>query len=207
MAVHIAESAAETELLATGSGKFAEAWRGRGIPLPERLGKTSIEWLAGCGALSDRTLCIHAVRASHADIQLLAEAGAAVAHCPLSNQAHGHGHAPLSRFLMAGIRVGLGTDSVVSVGTLDLLAEARAAAVLASLGADEAIELCTLGGARALRLDREIGSLVTGKWADCTIIAIPGGTSNASPAEQVLSSSPADVRMTCIGGKDVYRAR
>jgi len=157
--------------------------------------------------LSERTLCIHAVRVDRADIELLNGSGSAVAHCPLSNRAHGHGDAPLSALLEAGLRVGLGTDSEVSVGTLDLLADARAAAALASLSGEEAIDLCTLGGARALGLESEIGSLRVGKWADCTVIALSDQGEKDSAVERVLRSSPADVVMTCIGGKAVYRNR
>jgi 5-methylthioadenosine/S-adenosylhomocysteine deaminase len=109
--------------------------------------------------------------------------------------------------LEAGLRVGLGTDSEVSVGTLDMLGEARAAAALASLTAAEAIDLCTLGGARALGLESEIGSLSVGKWGDCAVIALSDQREKGSPVERVLSSSPADVVMTCIGGKDVYHKR
>ncbi len=114
---------------------------------------------------------------------------AAVAHCPLSNAAHGHGEAPLSTLLQAGVRVGLGTDSEVSVGRLDLLAEARAAAGLAVSTADEAVELCTLGGARALGLEAETGSLRTGKWADCVVLKPPAPGPRRQPAEHVLASS------------------
>ena len=205
LAVHAAESQAEVELLAAGSGPFAEAWATRGIPLPEPLGRTPVQWLAEHGVLTDRTLCIHAVQTGPQDIGLLADSGAAVAHCPLSNRAHGHGAAPLSSLLQAGIRVGLGTDSEVSVGRLNLLAEARAAADLAPLEADDLIALCTLGGARALGLDAETGSLRPGKWADCTVVRLgkePGG----SPAEGILASSSADVLLTCLAGRDVYRA-
>jgi cytosine/adenosine deaminase-related metal-dependent hydrolase len=165
-----------------------------------------VEWLAEEGVLTERTLCIHAVQVSPDDMRLLAGSGAAVAHCPLSNRAHGHGAAPLSSLLQAGIRVGLGTDSEVSVGRLDLLAEARAAAALAALKADEAIELCTLGGARALGLDSEIGSLRKGKWADCAVIRLPKSGKKTGPVQHVLDSSPADVMLTCLAGRDVYRA-
>ena len=99
-----------------------------------------------------------------------------MAHCPLSNAAHGHGAAPLASFLRHGLRVGVGTDSVLSVGRLDLLAEARAARALAGLDADAALALCTLGGARALGLEGEIGSLEAGKWGDCVVLRLaPGG--------------------------------
>ena len=206
LAVHIAESKAETELLRSGSGAFAAAWAERGIPLPQSLGRTPIEWLAENGALSELTLCIHAVQAVTNDIQRLADAGAAVAHCPLSNRAHGHGTAPLSSLIAAGVRVGLGTDSEVSVGRLDLLAEARAARELARLTADEALGLCTLNGARTLGLETETGSLRTGKWADCVVIRLPPAGSDVDPAEHVIASSSADVMLTCVGGRDVYRS-
>ena len=205
VAVHVAESPAESKLL-QGAGPFAEAWHARGIPLPSPGGRTPIRWLAEHGVLSEQTLCIHAVQLDGPDIGWLADSGAAVAHCPLSNRAHGHGDAPLAALLEGGIRVGLGTDSVASVGRLDLLAEARAAARLApSLDADDLIELCTLSGARALGLDSHTGSLLPGKWADCTVVRIPADT-GGTPAEQVLASTPHDVLRTYVGGKEVYRS-
>jgi 5-methylthioadenosine/S-adenosylhomocysteine deaminase len=205
LAVHVAESAAESDLLAAGSGPFAEAWNARGIPLPHPLGRTPVRWLAEHEVLTQETLCIHAVRIGPSDLELLADTGAAVAHCPLSNQAHGHGAAPLSALLQAGIRVGLGTDSEVSVRRLDLLAEARAAGTLAPLSADELMALCTVGGARALGLEQETGSLRVGKWGDCAVIRM-GKAPSRSPAEEVLASAPADVVLTCLAGRDVYRA-
>jgi 5-methylthioadenosine/S-adenosylhomocysteine deaminase len=108
--------------------------------------------------------------------------------------------------LEAGIRVGIGTDSEVSVGSLDLLAEARAARMLAPLAADDLVELCTLDGARALGLDHDVGSLRVGKWGDCAVIRLAGDGSRSSPAERVLASSPRDILLTCLGGRDVYRA-
>ena len=205
IAVHLAESAAETELLAAGAGAFAEAWRGRGIPLPAPAGRTPVAWLDEHNVLSDRTLCIHVVRADASDVGRLARAGAAVAHCPRSNRAHGHGEAPVRALLSAGIRVGLGTDSVVSVGTLDLLAEARAARALAGLDAARALALSTLEGARALGLDGETGSLTVGKWADCVAIQAPRTEAGGGPDEQVLASGLGAVVATFVGGRDVYR--
>jgi cytosine/adenosine deaminase-related metal-dependent hydrolase len=206
LAVHIAESPAETQFLANGSGPFAKAWEAREIPLPDHLGLSPVRWLAEHGVLSEQTLCIHAVQLGPADIDRLADSGAAVAHCPLSNQAHHHGEAPLEEMLRAGIAVGIGTDSVVSVGRLDVLAEARAAGKLARLAADALIELCTLGGARALGLAGETGSLRVGKWGDCVVMRMKKTGERSSPAELVLASSPADVLLTCLGGRDVYRA-
>jgi 5-methylthioadenosine/S-adenosylhomocysteine deaminase len=206
LAVHVAESVAESEFLRDGTGPFAKAWRARGIPLPQSGGQSPMSWLAAHGVLSPMTLCIHAVQLNAADISLLAEAGASVAHCPLSNRAHGHGEAPLQQLLQAGIRVGVGTDSVVSVGQLDMMAEARAARELAPiLDAHAVLELCTLGGARTLGLDSQLGSLESGKWGDCAVVRLQS-TSVLDPAEAILASRPSDVVRTYLGGREVYRA-
>ncbi len=143
---------------------------------------------------------------SAADLERLARRRCAVAHCPLSNAAHGHGAAPLSSFLRHGLRVGLGTDSVLSVGRLDLLAEARAAQALAGLDPAAALALCTVGGAAALGLEGEIGSLAPGKWGDCVAVR-PRLAAGRAPVEAALATGPDDVIATFVGGRDVYRAK
>ena len=105
----------------------------------------------------------------------------------------------------AGVRVGLGTDSVVSIGRLDLLAEARMAGQQAGLTANQQLELCTIEWARALNLEAEVGSLEAGKWADCTVIRVPHA--GETPAQRVLASSQADVLRTYVGGKEVHRSQ
>jgi cytosine/adenosine deaminase-related metal-dependent hydrolase len=206
IAVHIAESPDETAFLSRGEGGFAEAWRAREIPVPSPLGHSPVEWLERHGVLSDRTLCIHLVQVTRGDIEILVRSHAAVAHCPISNRAHGHGNAPLGALLDAGLRVGVGTDSVVSVERLDLLAEARAAAALAGLTAEDALSLCTHGGARALDLASEVGGLDAGHWGDCAVIRPTARTAGLSPAARALATGPDDVVATFVGGRDVYRA-
>jgi 5-methylthioadenosine/S-adenosylhomocysteine deaminase len=179
-------------------------WRRRGIACPPAPGCTPLAWLERHEVLGPDTLCIHAVRAGADDVARLAAHRCAVAHCPLSNAAHRHGAAPLGAFLAAGLRVGLGTDSVVSVGALDLLAEARAARALAGLDAARALELCTLGGARALGMEREIGSLARGKWADLAVIDAKADAAEAVAAA-VLAAGSAAVRATFVAGREVWR--
>jgi len=146
------------------------------------------------------------------DVACLARSGASVAHCPLSNRRHGHGNAPLRALLDAGLRVGLGTDSVVSVGRLELLAEARAARELAGLTGAEALELCTLAGARALGLESEIGSLAPGKWGDVAVVRVNGAGGGGEPTspgavyERILAGDRGDVMATYIGGREAYRS-
>jgi len=215
IAVHIAESREESEFVTRRTGPFAEAWEERGIPLlddprhqsPTPNPQSPVHWLDSHGVLGPDTMCIHAIQLSAADIELLALRSVSVAHCPLSNARHGHGRAPLAALRRAGIRVGLGTDSVASVGRLDLFSEARAARALGALSADEALALCTLDGARALGLQSEIGTLTVGKWGDVIAVAT-GGTpagSLTSAANAVLATGPESVRLTVLGGRVVHQ--
>lgn len=165
IAVHLAESQDETRLVCDGAGPFADALRARGIAIePRRC--SPVAYLVERGVVRHGTLCIHCVQVDDADIQLLKGAGATVAHCPRSNAAHRHGRAPFARLRAAGVPVGLGTDSVVSVGELDLWAEAAAA----GLAGDDALRALTIEGARALGLESEIGSLEVGKAADLAVL-------------------------------------
>lgn len=217
MAVHIAESREESEFVTHRRGPFAEAWAQRGIPLLDHeshqpssrpaVQPSPVQWLDSHGVLGPTTLCIHAIQLSPADIALLARRDVSLAHCPLSNARHRHGAAPLSALRLAGIRVGLGTDSVASVGRLDCFAEARAARELGGLSAEAAVALATLEGARALGLEGETGSLTPGKWADLVAVDPANQTvaPERSPAEAVLGAGPEGVRLTVLGGRVVYR--
>jgi cytosine/adenosine deaminase-related metal-dependent hydrolase len=164
IAVHIAESRAETLLVRDGLGPFAEALWERGIAVA-RQDCSPVQHLERLGVLSPETLCIHCVQVDAQDVRALRDAGAAIAHCPRSNSAHGHGAAPLPAVRAAGLRVGIGTDSVVSVGDLDLIADTRAA----GLHGEDALRMLTLDGATALGLENEIGSLQVGKQADLAV--------------------------------------
>jgi cytosine/adenosine deaminase-related metal-dependent hydrolase len=170
VAVHLAESRAEGELVRDGTGPFAQALRARGI-LVSAHGCSPVQYLLQLGVLERATgwLCIHCVQVDDQDIRILAEAGVAVAHCPRSNRVHGHGTAPFAAFRRAGLRVGLGTDSVVSVGDANLWAEAAAA----RLDGEDALRMLTLEGARALGLEGAIGSLEVGKQGDLAVFPPP----------------------------------
>ena len=165
LAVHLAESRAETMLVRDGTGPFADALHARGFAVRAH-NCSPVQYLVQLGVLaSGNCLAIHCVQVDGPDIESLRGAGVAVAHCPRSNRAHGHGTAPLAAFRRAGLRVGLGTDSVVSVGDSSLLAEAAAA----GLEGEDALRMLTIEGASALGLEREIGSLEVGKQADLAV--------------------------------------
>ncbi len=192
VAMHLAESLEETRLVREGSGPFAEALRARGIAVA-RLGRSPVQYLAQLGVLSTGDcLCIHCVQVDEQDVAVLAREGVSIAHCPRSNRAHGHGTAPLAAFRRAGVRVGLGTDSVVSVGDAVLASEAAAA----GLDGEEALRMLTIEGARALGLESEIGSLEVGKEADLAIFP-PTALSRPLP--------PSPALLTVVAGRVVHR--
>jgi len=199
MAMHIAESAAEYEIVASGSGDFAERWRRRGIAVSKRA-RSPIELLDRLGALERGPLLIHCVRVDAADIQIMARHRCCVAHCPASNAKFGHGIAPLLPIVEAGLRVGIGSDSVASNNRMDILDEARLAVLIHraatarhdAFGAHQALELATIGGARALNLDSRIGSLEVGKDADLAAFTtdIPRTTPLGDPYSAAIFALP-----------------
>lgn len=179
MATHAAESAAEDDLVMRGDGDFAPGLRTRAIDTPMR-GRSTVEMLDRLGVLRARPLLIHCVRLDAEDVARLADHDCAVAHCPVANAKLGHGVAPLPELRDAGVRVGLGTDSVGSNNRLDLLEEARIAALLHRgrlcshdlLSPAELLRLVTTDGARALGLDGRIGTLEPGKDADLCAVSL-----------------------------------
>ena len=216
IAIHIAESAAERALVVEGAGEFAPGLRARGIATPPR-GRSSIEMLTRLGVLEARPLLIHCVELDEADIRLIADSGSAVAHCPIANAKLGHGVAPYPALVAAGVRVGLGTDSVGSNNRIDLLEEARVASLLQRavhrrpdlLPAKELLRLCTLEGARALGLEARIGSLEPGKDADlCAVsLAAPHTAPIHDPVTALFHAARgSDVVLTAVRGRILYRA-
>lgn len=172
VATHVAESAAEVSFVRDGQGPFADRLRARGIPVVPTHA-SPIRLLAECGLLETQPLCIHAIHTDTDDLARMADAGATVVHCPISNAKLGQGIAPLLAMSDAGMAIGLGTDSVASNDRMDLIAEARQAVLLQSLAtstpdaisAAHALELATRGGARALGLNA-VGTLAEGQYAD-----------------------------------------
>jgi cytosine/adenosine deaminase-related metal-dependent hydrolase len=208
---HAAESKAEEDFISGRKGPIAEFLKERTGDW-EFLGKTSIEHLAATGIFKTKPLIAHAVQASLEDQELLARFDVAVAHCPKSNSKFGHGVAPVFDMRKKGIRVGLGTDSAASNNRLDLFEEARLVLMQQRahygrqiFSEQQVLELMTIESARALEMEREIGSLNVGKAADMIAVRIP---SFYSTSQQVLNhliynAGSNDVLETFIGGKRV----
>jgi cytosine/adenosine deaminase-related metal-dependent hydrolase len=182
MAVHVAESTAESAFVCEGSGPFAETLRARGIDVAPQA-RSPIALLDATGVLAAQPLLIHVVRADDEDFARIAHHGASIVHCPISNAKLGQGIAPLDRMLAHGIRTGLGTDSVASNDRMHLIDEARQATLFHairsgvpdSLDAHSALALATRGGAEALALGHEIGTLEPGKAADLAAFPLHAG--------------------------------
>lgn len=144
----------------------------------EKYGKRPLARLHALGLLGAGFIGVHAVHLLDHEIRLLAQHGCHVAHCPSSNLKLASGLPRIHDLLGAGVNLGLGTDGAASNNRLDMMAEMRLAALLAkaqsmqaeALPASQALELATLGGARALGLDHLIGSLRPGKAADLTAV-------------------------------------
>jgi len=211
LAMHIAEGAAEEEIVVRGEGPFAERWRKRGIEVKKRA-RSPIALLEKHDVLQAGSLLIHCVRVDDGDMTTIARHGCSVAHCPASNAKFGHGVAPLLPLLAAGIPVGIGSDSVASNNRMDILDEARLAVLIHrgaarrhdAFGAHQALELATIGGARALRLDDKIGSLEAGKEADLAAFSvdIPRTTPLGDPYSAAIFALPGrSARLVTVRGK------
>lgn len=194
LAVHVAESALETDLVVRGAGAFADGLRARGISVAPRAA-SPVALLERLGVLDVAPLLIHCVRVDSGDVRAIAAHDCGVAHCPASNARLGHGIAPVRELLAANVRVGLGSDSVASNDRMDLLDEARLASLVAgardecatALPAHRALELATLGGARALGLEREVGSIEPGKAAD--LAAFPLDLAHRAPVHDPTAAA------------------
>lgn len=181
-------------------------------------GRTPVEYLDFLGVLDEHTTGAHGVQLSLSDIELLAERGARIVHCPESNMKLASGMAPVVELIGAGVDVGLGTDGAASNNDLSLFGEMDSAAKLqkvrlmdpAALTAEEVVTMATLGGAKALGLDALIGSLEVGKRADIAIVEL--STPHLVPLYNIYSHlvyacDAHDVSHTIVDGKVVMRER
>ncbi len=211
IATHISESPAEVEYLRTGRGVWG-AYKDLLVASP---GQTGTHLLAEHDLLGPNVVAAHCVVLDQDEIDLLAGTGTGVAHCPRSNAALGCGVAPLAELRAAGARVGVGTDSPASAPSFDFFEELRTVVLSARaragrpdvLSAGEALELGTLGSARALGLDAEIGSLVAGKRADLAVVSLEGSAYLPweDPAGAVVfGGSPDRVIATYVDGEARY---
>ena len=184
----------------------------------ERFQASPTAFLQQIGFWAPRTLAAHGVWVTDEDIALLAQAHVGVSHNPESNMKLASGTAPVTKYLKAGVAVGLGTDGAASNNDLDMFEAMRETAFLhklttrdpRALPAATVLELATLGGARALGMDREVGSLERGKRADLLIVSMSSArqTPLYDPVSHLVYLTRGDdVETTIVHGKVLMENR
>ena len=223
MAIHLAGSQEEYDFVKSGTpsfslyedlvehnfGTYQPAWLATGV--------SPVQYILNWSLLkAPNVLAIHCTQVDDRDIETLASHDVAIAVCPRCSAKLGMGVAPINKFLKAGIRVGLGTDSPAASDATDPIVEMRLALLMQRavsnrrsefLNTQQALRLSTLDAARALRMEDKIGSLDPGKLAD--IIAVDLSNSHQVPTHDptsaiVHTASQENILMTMVGGNILY---
>ncbi len=201
LVIHLAEANTETEFIQQ-----------------KHKGMRPIEFVDSIGFLTDKTIAAHVIQANDSELDILKRRGVGIAHNPQSNMKLAAGTAPIPAMLRRDIPVGLGTDGAASNNDLSMWEEMDTAAKLhklisgdpKTLSAEQAFEMATIRGARALHLDKITGSLEAGKRADIVIVDMD--SLNQTPYYNVYSSlvystKATDVRTVIINGRVVMLDR
>ena len=175
-------------------------------------GKTPTEYLNDLGVFKLPTLAAHSVYLTDSDIAILKEHNVGIAHNPSSNLKLASGIADIPKYLQAGLNVGIGTDGCSSNNTLNMFKEMTICSFVQKvhamdptvLPAEEILKLATIGGAKAMRWDDEIGTLEVGKKADLILVDLNKphfAPWNNSVSDLVYSAQGSDVKTTIVNGK------
>ena len=181
-------------------------------------GRTPAAYLDSIGFLSNRTIAAHSIWITNEEIDIYKQRGVGSAHCPQSNMKLASGVSPVPAMLAKDIAVGIGTDGAASNNDLNMWEEMDTAAKLhklvsndpKTLPAEQAFEMATIRGARALHLDKITGSLEPGKRADIAIVDFDG--LHQTPfyniySHLVYATKASDVRTVIINGRVVMLDR
>jgi 5-methylthioadenosine/S-adenosylhomocysteine deaminase len=185
-------------------------------PIVDERGVRPLAWADDLGLLAGDSFLAHGVHVDEGEIDLLAERGTAVVHCPASNMKLASGMAPVQEMLDAGVTVGLGTDGAASNNDLDMFDELRDAAMVGKLAADDAsavdapaaVEMATRGGAEAIGIDS--GRIEAGANADLAVVDLDAA--HLTPQHDLVShlayaARGSDVRHTVCDGQVLMRDR
>ncbi|MGB1579932.1 MAG: TRZ/ATZ family hydrolase [Nevskiales bacterium] len=181
-------------------------------------GERPLARLHKLGLLSPNLSAVHMTQLTDEEIELCAKTNISVVHCPESNLKLASGFCPVDKLLKAGVNLALGTDGAASNNDLDMFGEMRSAALLgkavagdaSALPAAQVLHMATLGGARALCQEEDIGSLVPGKWGDLTAVNL--NTPETRPLSHVISqlvyaAGREQVTDVWVGGKRLLKDR
>jgi len=192
-------------------------WAG-GTPFMPAHDKRPVASLDELGIIDENLIAVHMTQLTDEEIKLLAAKKVSVVHCPESNMKLASGACPVAKLLDAGVNVAIGTDGCASNNDLDMYSEMRSAAFLSkhtaadpeAVPAHKALYMATMGGAKALKLDAQIGSLEVGKQAD--IQAVSMDELEAMPLYNVLShlvycTHRSQVTDVWVAGKQLVQAK
>ncbi len=184
----------------------------------KKTGQTPLQRLHGLGLLRPSFIAVHMTQLSDEEVNLVAETGTHIVHCPESNLKLASGFCPVAKCLEAGINVAIGTDGAASNNDLDMFGEMRTAALLAKgvandasvVPAKTALEMATINGAKALGIADKTGSLTIGKAAD--VIAIKMDQLEVQPlyepiSQIVYATNRQQVTDVWVAGKQLLKDR
>ncbi len=201
LAIHLSESPEEVEFIKSGTGGLANIfgdneWGGAGV--------SPVRYARDTELLAHETIAAHlATGISEEDLDILARTGVAAAHCPRSNDFLSCGVSPVGRMMERGIRVGMGTDGLWSSPSMNLFEETLFAVELHGLDGAQGLEMATIGGARALGIGAETGTIEVGKWADFALVEV--SPESVDPARDILEAAAGGgVAATVVGGDVIY---
>jgi aminodeoxyfutalosine deaminase len=201
LAIHLSESPEEIEFVRAGTGGLADIfgsneWGGTG--------QTPVAFAEQIGLLFPGVIAAHvATGIGEGETSTLAARGVAAAHCPRSNDYLGCDVSPILPMMERGVRVGMGTDGLWSSPSMNLFEETLFALNLHGLDGATALALATIGGARALGIEGETGSLEAGKWADLAVVEGSFGGDDAE-REVLEAATGGGVVATVVGGDVRY---
>lgn len=200
LAIHLAETRAELELLRSHTGAFQTFLEELGVWDAAGLADSPEEVMAICSR-APRCLFIHG---NYLDPASSLPTNSTIVYCPRTHAAFGHDEHPVKAFLQRGVPVALGTDSLASNPDLSVLAEARFLhARYPEIGGATLLRMATLNGAEALGWGKEIGSLSPGKSADMVVVPLPDVEIDDPHA--LLFETDAEVRRVFLRGVEVNR--
>jgi 5-methylthioadenosine/S-adenosylhomocysteine deaminase len=181
-------------------------------------GERPLARLDNLGLVNEGLIAVHVTQINDDEIALLAQKGASIVHCPESNLKLASGFCPVAKCLEAGINVALGTDGSASNNDLDMLGEMRTAALIgkavagdaSAIPAMTALRMATINGAKALGLEKQIGSLEVGKFAD--VIAIDLSALETQPlycpiSQIVYAANRNQVSDVWVAGQHLLKSR
>ncbi|CAA9486022.1 MAG: Chlorohydrolase/deaminase family protein [uncultured Rubrobacteraceae bacterium] len=201
LAIHLSESPEEVEFVLKGKGGLVEIfgnnnWGGRGV--------SPVRYFEELGVLGPNVIAAHlATAVSQDDLDILRATNTAAAHCPRSNEYLDCEVSPVPEMLERGIRVGMGTDGLWSSPSMNLFEETLFAVRLHGMSGDLGLELATLGGAQALGIDGETGSIEAGKYADLAVVGV-APTGDDPGMAVVEAAAGGGVAATMVSGEFVY---